>query len=152
MFTWNHWVMTLYVGKIKEKVNMHHFHHLSGDKFCGDVLINPWGTQKHSWKSTSEMGLFILLVRICTNPQLFERYDQVFEDEILEIHVMVCFPKLDELVEWPRDLWIGYYPCTIYFMCNEILTHSKKWMLIIGRIFPWRRAFTLGCLGSSFSM
>ena len=27
------------------------------------------------------------------NTQLFERYDQVFEDEILRIHVMVIFPK-----------------------------------------------------------
>ena len=27
------------------------------------------------------------------NSQLFERYDHVFEDEIIRIHVMVIFPK-----------------------------------------------------------
>ena len=49
---------------------------------------------------------------------------------------MVVLSKLDELVEWPRDLWIGYYPSSMDLMCNEILTHSKKSMMIVGIIFP----------------
>ena len=48
---------------------------------------------------------------------------------------MVIFKKLDELVERPRDLWIGYYPSTIDLVFNEILNHSKKRMMIIGRSF-----------------
>ena len=70
------------------------------------------------------------------NSQLFEIYDQVFEDEIFKIRVMAIFPKLNELVERPRDLWIGYYPSTIDRVCNKILNHSKKRMIIIGIIFP----------------
>ena len=69
------------------------------------------------------------------NSQLFFRYDRVFEYEILKIRVMGIFQKLDELVERPRDLWIEYYPSTIDIVCNEILTHSKKRMTIVGRIF-----------------
>ena len=49
---------------------------------------------------------------------------------------MTIFPKLDELVERPRDLWIGYYHSITYLMCNEILTHSKKRIMIVGRSFP----------------
>ena len=49
---------------------------------------------------------------------------------------MVVFPKLDELVERPRDLWIVYYPSTIDLVCSEILTHLKKRMMITGRGFP----------------
>ena len=67
---------------------------------------------------------------------MFERYDHVFEDEIFRICVMVVFSKLDKLNERPRDLWIGYYSSTIDIVCNEILTHSKKRMMIVGRSFP----------------
>ena len=47
---------------------------------------------------------------------------------------MVVFPKLDELIEQPKDLWFGYYPYSMGLVYNESLielrTHSKKNMTI----------------------
>ena len=56
---------------------------------------------------------------------MLQRSNNLFEDEIFRIHAMVIFPKLDELVELPRYLWIGYYPSSMDLVCNDILIEFR---------------------------
>ena len=68
--------------------------------------------------------------------QLFGSYNHNFADEILISSCYRRFPKVEELMGQPQDLWFGYYHYSMDLVCNEILTHSNKMMMIVGRIFP----------------
>ena len=43
------------------------------------------------------------------NSKLFERYDQVFEDEILRIPVMAFFPKWTIIADFTTYGWSRFY-------------------------------------------
>ena len=89
------------------------------------------------------------------NMELVDRYNQVFEDEILRIRVMDIFPK------W-TNWWNNPKRCKLdiiiiqWILC--IMRVSWSWDIIQRRglsleeVFFERRKFALSCMASSFSM